>query len=152
MRLSGRLAASQTAEAFGTGYSPAGRAVVRLWVEGRQRQDGEHPFELVWCRKDAKASPAWFFLAPIHRRRESFADGLTHARNRQKMKGLLDGIPIFFANEYAIGAWAGDEHRLVGDRRFIEQPVQLLPGLAGIHRIHVCQRTLFRTFRQATAP
>src|ERR1039458_5722540 len=65
------------------------------------------------------------------------------------MKGLLDGVPIFFAQKYAIGAWAGDEHRLVGGGRFIEEPVQLLAGLAGIHGVHVCQRTLFRTCRQA---
>ena len=65
------------------------------------------------------------------------------------MKRLLDGVPIFFAQKYAIGAWAGDEHGLVGGGRFIEEPVQLLAGLAaGIHGVHMCQRTLFRTCRQ----
>lgn len=52
------------------------------------------------------------------------------------MKGFLDGVPVFFANQYAIGARARDEHWLVGGRRFVEKPVQILASLAGIHRFH----------------
>jgi hypothetical protein len=97
------------------------------------------------------SSPAGFFLALVHRRYQSFPDGFTHAWDRQKVKRLLDGVPIFFAKKYAIGARAGDEDRLVGGRRFIEQPVQLLAGLAGIDGDHIYKRALFRTFRQAFA-
>ncbi|MGB8770798.1 MAG: hypothetical protein WCC92_14355 [Candidatus Korobacteraceae bacterium] len=49
---------------------------------------------------------------------QAFPDGFTHAGNRQKMKGLLDGVPVFFADEYVIGARAGDEHRLMGGGPF----------------------------------
>ncbi len=52
------------------------------------------------------------------------------------MKRLLDGVPIFFANKYAIGARTSDEHRFVGGRRSIEKSIQLLAGFAGIHRFH----------------
>src|SRR5664280_3290170 len=57
------------------------------------------------------------------------------------MKYLLNGVPILFANEYTVGARTGDEHRLVGGGRFIEQPVQLLAGLTGTDCVHVQEPT-----------
>jgi hypothetical protein len=64
------------------------------------------------------------------------------------MKSFLDGVPVFFPYEYAVGARAGNEDRLMSGRRFIQEPIELFAGLAGVHGVHRHKRTLFRTFTQ----
>ena len=66
------------------------------------------------------------------------------------MQGLLNAIPVFFANEYGIRARAGNEQGFVVSGRFIEEAVKFLPRLAGIHTLHFNKRTLFRTLMQET--
>ncbi len=53
------------------------------------------------------------------------------------MKALLDGVPIFFANESAIGTRSNNEDWFVGGCGFIEEAVEILAGLAGIHGDHI---------------
>jgi len=94
----------------------------------------------------ARTSPARFFLALLDRSGEFFPDRFAHAGNRQQMKRLLDRVPIFLGNQNGIGARACNEGGFVSSRRLIEETVQVLTSLTGVHAVHSVSVRIFLRF------
>ena len=55
------------------------------------------PSVLDLCERDSNRSPARLVLTFLDGSSQACPNGFTHARHRQEVKGLLNGIPIFLA-------------------------------------------------------
>ena len=58
-------------------------------------------------------------------------DGLAHARNRQQVQRLLNGLPILGRHQHGAAAFAGNQDGLVRFGRLVDKTVQICACFTG---------------------
>src|ERR1044071_3528323 len=107
------------------------------WAAGPSPQASWRPSAPASCTAGASGSPARVLRALVERRLEALPDRLAHARNREQVDRLLEGPPIVRGDQHGVPPLAGDLDRLARLGGFLEQAVEVGPGVAGGDHLHI---------------